>query len=201
MPDYRIGKLKGRFVLVFTGADGKRRRARLVAKNADEARRVAPGAYAELTRPRGKTVADLWNSYTQDKAGRAVIVTMTHTWKALRARFGAMAAEDITVPDCRAHVEERRSRGIRDSTLLTELGHLRMVLNWAEKQKIIVKAPYIERPPKPKPREAHLTKSEARSLMDAATMPHIRLFVVIALGTGARNAALLGGNAVTLRAV
>lgn len=188
---YRIGKLNGRFVLVFDDAQGKRRRYRLGAKDAGEAHRVAPGIYSELTRPKGTKVADLWHGYMQDKAGRAVVGTMVHTWKALRDRFGQMDSESITIADCRAHMAKRREAGIMDGTLLTELGHLRMVLVWSEKHGLIGRAPHIERPSKPKPKELYLTKAQARALIDAAIMPHVRLYIILALSTGARNAALL----------
>lgn len=191
MPGYRIGKLNGRFVLVFEDERGKRRRFRLDAKDAGEAHRVAPGIHADLTRPKGKTVSDLWQAYTQDKAGRAVIGTMVHTWKALRDRFGTMDGEAITIGDCRAHIAARRATGIKDGTLLTELGHLRMVLKWAERHKLIDRAPAIERPPMPKPKEGYLTKTQGRALIDGAVMPHVRLYIILALSTGARNAALL----------
>jgi integrase len=170
---------------------GKRRRFRLDAKDASEAHRVAPGIFAELTRPTSRKVRDLWQAYLQDRTGRAVTVTMAHTWKALQARFGNMEADAITIADCRAHMAERRKTSIMDGTLLTELGHLRMVLKWAEKHKLLDRAPHIERPSKPKPKEEHLTKQQARALIDAASMPHMKLYIVLALGTGARNAALL----------
>lgn len=191
MPDYRIGRLKGRFVLVYKDRDGKRRRYRLIADDQGAARRIGAQVYAELTAPQGGKVEDLWNAFVKDRAGRAIVQTMTHTWKALRIRFAAMDGSKITVEDCRAHVADRRERGIRDGTILTELGHLRMVLRWAEKRHLIPRASYIERPSKPKPKDAHLTKTQARSLISMATMPHIRLYIIIALGTGARNAALL----------
>jgi integrase len=190
MSGYRIGKLSGRFVLVFD-VNGKRRRFRLNAKDASEAYRLAPGIFAELTRPSGRKVNNLWQAYVQDRAGRAVAVTMSYTWKALRDRFGNMDGEAITVEDCRAHVAERRKAGITDGTLWTELGHLRMALVWAQKHRLIDRAPYIERPSKPPPRERYLTKTQARALINAATMPHMKLYILLALGTGARNAALL----------
>jgi integrase len=66
-----------------------------------------------------------------------------------------------------------------------------MVLSWAEKQGMIAKAPYIEMPPRPKPKDAYLTREQSRILMDAAILPHVRLYSLLALSTGARNAALL----------
>ena len=70
MPDYRVGRLKGRFVLTFQDGEGKRRRYRLDAENACEAHRVAPAIYADLTRPVGRTVAELWEAYVREKVGR-----------------------------------------------------------------------------------------------------------------------------------
>ncbi|MBV9589228.1 MAG: tyrosine-type recombinase/integrase [Hyphomicrobiales bacterium] len=117
---------------------------------------------------------------------------MAHTWKALEPRFGSLAAEEIERDHCRAYVEARRTAGIKDGTIHTELGHLRMVLRWGWKGNLISSAPHIERPSKPPPREHHLTRKQARALISHATMPHIRLFIILALTTGARSAALLG---------
>jgi integrase len=188
---YRIGRLNGRYVLVYYDAAGKRRRFRLNAKDSSEAHLAAPGIFAELTAPRGGRIEDLWNAFVAEKEGRAIIATMQHTWKALKKRFGQMNSSAVTVADCRAHMAERRAKGIKDSTLLTELGHLRMVLKWAEKNGHIARAPHIERPAQPKPSEKHLTKTEARALISAAIMPHVRLYLILALSTGARNTALL----------
>lgn len=124
-------------------------------------------------------------------AGRAVVGTMKFTWRALESRFGPMEADAITIADCRAHAESRQKAGIKDGTIHTELGHLRMVLLWAERHELIDKAPAIERPTKPEPKDAHLTKDEARALMDAANVPHVRLAIMLMVGTGARNEAAM----------
>lgn len=134
---------------------------------------------------------ELWAGYTADMAGRAVVGTMTHTWKALSARFGPMEAERITIADCRAHVAARHAAGIKEGTTHTELGHLRMVLLWAEKHGLIGRAPAIERPSKPEPKEAHLTRDDARALIDAVKAPHVALAIRLMIGTGARNEAAM----------
>ncbi|TCV66333.1 site-specific integrase [Neorhizobium sp. S3-V5DH] len=198
MPDWRLTRLNGEFCVTWDDADGIRRRYRLGTTDKAEAARLATSRYAELTRPRGTTVADLWEGYKLDMEGRAVVGTMEHTWKALQKRFGAMEAETISVADCRAHTEERRAvrtkqcpEGVQDGTIHTELGHLRMVLLWAEKNKLITKAPHIERPSKPEPKDAHLTREEVRSLIEAAKAPHVALAIRLMIGTGARNEAAL----------
>lgn len=193
MPDWRITRLRGEFCLTWDDASvpGGRRRYRLGTDDAKEAARLAPARYAELTRPRGSTVADLWTGYEKDMAGRAVVGTMKYTWRALGDRFGPMEAESVSIADCRAHSDARRKAGIKDGTIHTELGHLRMVLLWAEKHGLIAKAPAIERPTKPEPKDAHMSKDEARALMEAANAPHVRLAVMLMVGTGARNEAAM----------
>lgn len=190
MSEYAIGRYRGGLALVFN-AGGRRHRYTLGTRDPGEARRLAPALYAELTRPTGDTVAVLWQAFVTAMDGRAVTGTMKHTWKALGKRFGPMAATGITPADCAAHTAERRAAGISDGTIHTELGHLRMVLRFAEKRGMIDRAPAIDRPAKPRPRERHLTREEARRLIESAGMPHLRLFIILALGTGARSAAIL----------
>lgn len=130
--------------------------------------------------------------------GRAVVGTMKHTWKALERRFGPMEADAITIADCRAHIEERRAarnkhlpNGAGDGTIHTELGHLRMVLLWAKKHKMIDNVPAIERPAKPEAKDSYLTREEVKGLVEAAKTPHIELAIRLLIGTGARIEAAL----------
>lgn len=189
MSDWRITRLDGECCLTWDDASGIRRRYRLGTRDPKEAARLAPARYAQLTRPRGKTVEDVWNGYVGDMAGRAVVQTMRYTWKAIAARFCAMDANSITIGDCRAHVEERRASGIRDGTIHTELGHLRMVLKWAEKHRLIERAPAIERPAKPEPKDGYLTRPEVSRMIDAVNAPHVGVAIILLIGTGARSAA------------
>lgn len=120
-----------------------------------------------------------------------MLETMKHTWKALDKRFAEMEGGSIVVDDCRAHTLERRKAGIKDGTIHTELGHLRMVLKWAENNGLLTRAPHIERPAKPDPKEYHITRLEAARLLECANVPHIGLAIRLMLSTGARNAAAL----------
>lgn len=195
MSDYRITRLRGQYAITWdeTGPDGRkiRRRYGLATDNPAEAARRAPSRYAELTRPNGTTVLDLWQAYRKEHSGRRIADNMQWSLRALQARFGAMEAESITIADCRAHVAERRKAGIKDGTLHTELGHLRIVLRWARKMGMIERAPEIERPPLPAPKDAYLTRDEIAALLDAAQAPHLRLAIRLLIGTGARIGAAL----------
>lgn len=190
MPEWRLSRYRGSYCI--TWMDGSvRRRYSLHTSDSKEAALLAPARYSELTRPRGRKVEELWNGYMADMSERPVVSTMKHSWKALKARFGNRDGESITIADCRAHIAERRQSGRRDGTIHTELGHLRMVLLWAEKHGLISRAPAIERPPKPAPKDSYLTKPEVVELIAAAKVPHIQLAISLLVGTGARIAAAL----------
>lgn len=191
MPEWRLTRLRGEYCVTWDDQDGIRRRYRLGTADAKEASRLATSRYAELTRPRGTKVRDLWTGYRHAKDGLAVLGTMTHTWKALAARFGELEGISVSVDDCRAHAAERHKAGIKDGTIHTELGHLRMVLKWAENNGLIARAPYIERPAKPDPKDYHITRLEAGRLLENANVPHIGIAIRLMLSTGARNAAAL----------
>lgn len=190
MSGWRITRLQGEYCLTWDEGD-IRRRYRLGTDDPKEAARRAPSRYAELTRPKGSTVKDLWTAYCLDKAGRSVVTTMKFTWKALEPYFGGIEGEVVSVADCRTYTEARRKAGKKEGSIHTELGHLRSVLVWAQKQRLINHAPHIERPAKPDPKEGYLTRPEVSRLMDAANSPHIKLAIMLMIATGARNAAAL----------
>ncbi|WP_162409654.1 tyrosine-type recombinase/integrase [Acuticoccus sediminis] len=146
---------------------------------------------ATIKKPKGRSIADLWDAYCVDKEGKRVLVAMRSEWKSLGPVFGHLLPEHVTVQHSRDYAAARREKKIKDGTIWTELGHLRTVLNWASERGIIEKAPFIELPMKPPPKDRHLTRTEARRLMDSAEMPHIRLYIVLLLTTAARNEAAL----------
>jgi integrase len=108
-------------------------------------------------------------------------------WKALAPHFGHRLGTAISRDDCRAYAKARKLAGMSGSTIRTELEFLRACLRF----KYGKDAPRIELPPASKPRERHLTKQEARALVDAIGTPHVKLFVELALATGARMSAIL----------
>jgi integrase len=190
MPEWRITRLRGELCVTWHEGD-IRRRYRLGTDDPKEAARRAPARYAELTRPKGSTVRDLWSSYCLDKAGRSVVTTMKYTWKALDPFFGNLEGQMVSVADCRAYSAARRKAGKKEGSIHTELGHLRSVLVWAQKQRLIAHAPHIERPAKPDPKDGYLTRPEVAQLIDAATAPHIKLAIMLMISTAARVGAAL----------
>lgn len=56
---------------------------------------------------------------------------------------------------------------------------------------MIPRAPHIERPAKPMPKDRWLSRAEVERLIDAAETPHIRLAILLMLGTAGRAGAIL----------
>lgn len=110
---------------------------------------------------------------------------MASLWKVLEPHFGYKLGKAITKDDCRAYIRSRKGKS--PSTIRTELEALRACLRWHYGKD----APQITAPPPAKARERYLTKAEAERLLAAIETPHVRLFVEMALGTGARMGAIL----------
>lgn len=109
----------------------------------------------------------------------------------MKADFGHLRPEQVTIDHCRTYVAKRRAAGKKDGTIWTELGHLRTVFRWAADRRLIEHAPKIERPAKPAPKDRYLTRKECERLIAAAPAPHIRLAIILMLSTAARVGAVL----------
>lgn len=192
MRDYRIGRLKGRFVVMWNDSTGKRRRYRLAAHTAKEAEREARDRIILETAPRnGITVDQIWEAYQAEMGQRRQAGKLAQTGLNVLPALGHLTALNITTEDCRSYIASRRELGRRDGTIRTELGCLRAALLWAKRAKLISSAPRIELPPSPPPRDRYLTRSEVAALMDATREPHIRLAMLLMLTTAGRIGAIL----------
>lgn len=198
MREFRIGRLNGRFVVSWWDA-GKRQRYRLESTVLKDAEREAIDVYRRQSlKPDTTTIEHLWDAYRADKTGRRVAAAMHHEWKTIGPHFGHLRPDQITDKTCIEYTEKRRQTkarnkagNVQDGSIWTELGHLRSVVKWALKKRLIAFAPDIPRPSKPAPKERHLTSGECQRLIEAAINPHIRLAILLMLSTAARVGAVL----------
>ncbi len=107
--------------------------------------------------------------------------------KHLKPRFAQLLPEHIDRALCRRYVGERRDAGVSDWTIRREMGILRSGVLWHDKRTKAV----FELPPEGKSRERYLTREEFQALLDGARMPHVRLFIAVALATAGRMGAIL----------
>ncbi len=187
MADYSLTEHRGNLAVTFR--DG-RRRVRISTGTADRglAEARARDIWARRNAVPSDRVADIWPLYVADriKDGARADRFKAH-WTALGPHFGHRLGKAISRDDCRAFAKTRLAEGYAASTVRTDLEFLRAALRW----RLGIDAPRIWLPPASKARDHWLTKQEARTIVDAARSPHIRLFIILALSTGARAGAIL----------
>jgi len=194
MSDYKLGWHRGVLAAVWY-EDGKRFRRSLGTD--DPA--VAKSRLIEFARARALavsgaplTVAAIYQAYVAERAVEGRSTTRMHdAWKRLAPAFGSLLPNHIDKATCRNYAAARRRQGMSDGTVHLELGYLRAAMKYAEREKWLTHAPYIPLPQKPPPREHYLTKDEATRVVDAAVMPHVKLFIELALATAGRSSAIL----------
>lgn len=101
--------------------------------------------------------------------------------------FGSFRADQIDREKAVSYAEYRSAQGISNNTIIRELGSVRAAIRWYDKS--FPKTWHM--PPKPEPKDRYLTREEFDNLIKCANSPHIKLFIRLALATGARTSALL----------
>lgn len=191
---YRLGQLNGQAVVTWRDGAG-RHRVRLEARTELEGRSALDSFVRKRERLSGgevHTIAAIYQSYQTDreKDGKQ-IANFKESWKALKPRFANLTPDDITADLCRQYARERIADGKSQGTVWTELTRLRSALNWARKHRVIRELPYVWVPAKPPAKTRVLSQAEVLRLLDACVMPHVKLFVILALCTGGRSGAIL----------
>lgn len=188
MSEYRIVKHRGKLSLAYTDPERGRVRVALGTDDIGVAKARASELWRARSRPPSDKVADIWKAYIDDRKRDNLDVDPSgSTWRALEPSFGASLGTAITRDECRAHYRSRRRAGRTDSTIRKELEMLRAAL----RQHLGKSAPSIWMPPPSKPRDRFLTKEELSTLLEHVETPHVRLFIILAVTTGARMSALL----------
>lgn len=186
MPEYTLTKHRGKFALTFQD-NGKTRRISTGTADRGRAEAIARKFWEQLTTPATERVADLWPRYVKDRQKDGVGTDFRTHELALKDHFWHRLGTAINRDDCRVYHEARKALGYAPSTIRTDLALLRACLRWRYAEE----APSIWLPPASPPRDRWLTKLEANELVDAAKSPHVKLFLILGLATGARATAIL----------
>ncbi len=157
--------------------------------------------------PRSPTIGQILDGYLADRKDHvspSAYTTLSYTTAPIRRHLGDLDANNLTRERARLYARQRRAEGyevgppdkrrrkpIKDGTILREIGQLRAALKWAVGGKWIQAAPHVPAPSAPVAKERWLTRDEFDALLAGARSPHIRLFILLALHTGARSGALL----------
>lgn len=193
---YRLGQLHDQAVVVWKDEAGAHRRRLGVATSEINARSLLDAWVRRVNlikADESETIGAIWHAYEADRLQDGKQASnFRESWKSLAPRFADLPLEALTADVCRDYTRQRIAEGVSQGTVWTELTKLRSCLNWAQKRRVIRLAPYVWIPSKPPPKQRVLEPEEAIRLIDACVMPHVRLFVILALTTGARSGALVG---------
>ena len=147
-------------------------------------------AEAEKRAERGGTVGEILALYLEDldnpqsrlRTSRAAF----YDARALTNTFENLSPSQVTREVCRVYRHARAQQKVADGTIRRELGVLAAALRWYDPNTPAV----IELPPASPPRDRWLTRDEVLAVLDQAEH-HAKLFIHIALATGARMSAIL----------
>ena len=133
-------------------------------------------------------ILERWYS---ERAGKlASPDTAYYAAKHLAAYFTGSVA-DLTRESLRGYYTAERTKLAGQATRARELTVLRSALHYAKKEGWLPEIPSIPVAPPNPPKERWLSRKEARALIAACDEPHLRLFALLALYTGARTGAIL----------
>lgn len=137
--------------------------------------------------PRGPLILSAIEHYFAEKQHKASYPQMLIAWKHLQPWFGHLRHDQVTRQVCRLYATSREKDGVRPGTIGRELSVVKSAVRYS-----FPNTPSQWDIPSPGPsRETRLTKAEYRKLVGACDVYHVRLFVILALNTGARRSAIL----------
>jgi integrase len=185
---YELIHYRGKFALCYRDEDGQRKRPSLGTADRGIAEARAREFWQARQKPTSERVDDLWTAYIRDRERDGKDITRQRfAWKPMQPFFGYRLGNHVTKDECREYFDLRRAAGMALSTVRTELEYLRACLNLrygkANSQVWV--------PPASRPRDDYLTHEQVRKLLASVTTPHVRLFIILALTTGARMSAIL----------
>lgn len=208
-PNYKLAERGGRFHVEWW-AEGRSHRVPCGTTSRAEAEAFLAQFIAGASTPAAPaatTISVILDGYLADRKERvAAYDTLEAAVAALQRHLGGLLPEHVTKEVARLYRRQRHAEGyqvgppdarrtkpVKDGTVIRELVTLRAAIRWAVSAKWIPAdaEPYIETPSTPPPRDRWLTREEATALLGSCGLFHVRVFVALALYTLARSGAIL----------
>lgn len=177
--------------------DGKRQRHRIGTPRKPEAQaRAALIAWVDSFNREeavtgGRKVGALWKLYRDDRErdGKKM-ASFDNAWKILAPFYADLATDDLTDDVHRQFALQMEAQDYAPWTIHWTLNKLRDGMNWAFKKRHIERPAVMWNIAQPEHNTRVVTEEEVTKLIDAAVTDHVRLFILIALCSGARHRAI-----------
>ena len=206
-PNYRLER-RGRVYYVRWWEDGRDQRVSTRTEEKREAQQFLSQFLTGLLTPEPPNrpiVGQILDGYLENRKSEVRSwVTLQAACNALRRHLGDLEPSHMTEERGKLYARQRRLEGhevgrsgaktrkpTSDGTIIREVVTLRAAFRWAMRQKWITHEPYVPAPSGPPPTDRWLTREEYDRLLEAALASHVRLFIALALHTGARSGAIL----------
>lgn len=193
---YTIQRFRGGWAVVWRDAEGVRRRFSLSATTRIEAEIEARQRWRIGSAGGVWSLGRIVEAYMADRKADGIKTPQRQAdaWKSMKPFWGNLLPAHVDTGACREYHRQRTETGrkVSPSTVHYELSMLRQALLWAEnKAKVIEKAPEVWLPRKRERGEQHITKEQFLRFLDACQMPHVKLYAILGVCTGARPEAIL----------
>lgn len=165
----------------------------LRSKDRGEAERNYALLIEEENKERGATItmAELYPEYAATLEGRRSHNAAVSYWRChLGEVFGYLRPDGIPDRIVAQYEKDKLAQGLEPGTVRSHLQFLRFSLSYARKKRLCLHPSHIPITVNGKPRAVWLTREEARRLVDAARLPHIKLAILLMLHTAARHEAI-----------
>lgn len=139
--------------------------------------------YLRQSKHSGQTVSEIISLWLEEKSHLKSIEIAKAKAKPIKEYFGNYYPDQINKALCRLYAEKRE---VSNTTVRNELSILRCAIKWNDPH---TKATFQLPSPDP-PKSVHISKSEYKKLLKVAK-GHIKLFIILAIGTAGRASALL----------
>jgi integrase len=185
----RAVKFRGKWY-AYWREDGRSKRRVLdskTVKSRNDAERAILDVKRLIAGKEADTIDGIVEKYLADKTAMASHKDAQYAWNAIQPDIGHLRPDQIDRYWCRSYIAKEQKKKLSNATIRKRLTIVRAALNWIDKRH----PAQFEFPPAAPPRLRSLSRDEAQQLIEAAQVRHVRGFIVLALTTGARSAAIL----------
>lgn len=191
-PKYRLRRNRSGYFAVTWTEEGKTRSASTGQTN-EKLAKVWRDQFAELDQkesipdePTVSVISDGYYEWRKDDVARPE--NLEFSLRPIKRELGNLTPALLSQETIKRYAVARRDKA--NDTIRRELKCLHAALRWSGRHWNTTPFEFDMPVPPSRPRDRWLTKDEARKLLEAVTLPHVKIFTMLALMTAQRGIAI-----------